>query len=361
MLLLKVYELFLKRGVILLCIYQHFAILQRMRTARVIEEHKTNYIILDESSEFTATVRGSFFEEDTFPKVGDFVIYEEVADGKAVIEEMLPRTSTVARKVVETNTEQVIVANVDLIFIVMGLDNDFNLSRLERYLLLAKQSGVASVVILNKSDCVDDYSEYVTRTKEVAGTTPVHAVSALSGEGMELLLAHITSDTTAVLLGSSGAGKSTITNWLLRQNTQQVNSVRGDDSRGKHTTTSRQLFALPTGGYLIDTPGMRELSVSDSTTDDEDVVFALFETLSNQCQFTNCDHKKSKGCAIVSALENGEVLQRQLQNYKKLQRERLFEESKRDEDLSQQQKQKNKKLHKSYRNAHKKKFSDHQC
>jgi len=327
-----------------------------MKKGRITEEHKTNYIISDGSSEFIATIRGSFFTEDAFPKVGDFVLYDEVSDGKAVIEELLPRTSVVARKAVESETEQVIVANVDVIFIIMGLDNDFNISRLERYLLLAKQSKVESVVILNKRDAVEDYSEYVVQAKEVAGETPVHAVSALSGDGMELLLTYITPETTAVLLGSSGAGKSTITNWLLREDKQEVQNVREDDSRGKHTTTSRQLFVLPTGGFLIDTPGMRELSVLDTTPEDEQAVFETIDALSRQCQFTKCDHEKSQGCAIVEAIEDGIVSQRQLQNYQKLKSERLAKENKPTERLSRQQKQKL--LHKSYKDAHQKKRSD---
>lgn len=329
-----------------------------MKTARVIKEHKTNYVISVDGQELTATVRGSFFDGVLFPKVGDFVVYDEVSEGKAVIEEIKPRTSTVARKAVETGEVQVIVANVDIIFIVMGLDNDFNLSRLERYLLLAKQSEIPSVVILNKSDSVDDCSEYVDQAEEVSGSSPVHAVSALTGDGMKSLLAHLSPDVVAVLLGSSGAGKSTITNWLLNEDKQEALEVRKDDSKGRHTTTSRQLFSLPTGGYLIDTPGMRELGVIDTTTEDENIIFSKLEALTKQCQFSNCDHEKSKGCAVLEAIENDDVSERQLQNYKKLQRERLFEESKRDVGLSRQQKQRQKKLYKSYDDAYKKKRFD---
>lgn len=326
-----------------------------MKRARVIEEHKTNYIISTEGGEFVATVRGSFFTEETFPKVGDYVLCSEVADGKAVIEEIIPRTSTIARRAVETGDEQVIVANVDIIFIVMGLDNDFNVSRLERYLLLAKQSETDAIVILNKSDSVDEVDSFIEQAKEAAQSVPVYAVSAKTGENMEQLLEHLRADITAVLLGSSGAGKSTITNWLLRENKQEVRNVREDDNRGRHTTTSRQLFSVPTGGYLIDTPGMRELSVLDATADDENILFEKIESLSRECQFSNCDHEKSAGCAVLKAIEDDELSERQLKNYHKIKRERQFGESKKNDDLSREQKQNQKRMHKMHNNIQKQK------
>ncbi len=311
-----------------------------MKKARIIEEHRTNYIIAEEDNEFVATVRGSFFYEKNFPKVGDYILFTAASLGKAVIEEVLPRTSTVVRKEVETGASQIIVANVDIIFIVVGLDGDFNLNRLERYLLLAKQSDIKAVVLLNKCDGVDDAAEYIEQVGTVATGIPVLAISALTGQGMEALLAHFTATTTAVLLGSSGAGKSTITNRLLNQAKQKVRGVRIDDSRGRHTTTSRQLFALPTGGFIIDTPGMRELSVLDSTTKDENVVFEKIDEISKRCQFTNCDHAKSVGCAVLAAVETGEITERQLENYQKLQHERLLEENKHDKKSARQHKQK---------------------
>ncbi|MCA9365882.1 ribosome small subunit-dependent GTPase A [Candidatus Kaiserbacteria bacterium] len=316
--------------------------------ARVAEEHKTNYVIWDKDKEFLATVRGAFFTEQTFPKVGDYVEYTELTDGKAVIEEVLPRTTAVVRKSAHTGEPQTIVANVDTIFIVMGLDDDFNLNRLERYLLLAEQSNVRSVVVLNKADKVQDAGDYIKKVKDVAGSSLVFAVSAKTGDGMEKLFTQIQNDETVVLLGSSGAGKSTITNWLLQADKQSVRGVREDDSRGRHTTTSRQMFELPSGGYLIDTPGMRELGLIDGSDEDENTVFELIEELSTQCQFRNCDHEKSKGCAVLKAIESNELTERQLQNYHKLKRERQFEESKNDPELAYQERKRKRELHKGY-------------
>jgi ribosome biogenesis GTPase / thiamine phosphate phosphatase len=317
-----------------------------MNIARIIEEHKISYIISNGGKERIATVRGSFFAEKNFPKVGDRVIFTAIDNDKAVIEQILPRTSEIIRKNVETGLTQVLVANVDVIFIVMGLDNDFNLNRLERYLLLAKQSSITSVIVLNKSDAVDDIADYLHQVEAIAGTTPVHAVSALNNKNMDALLTHMKADTTAVLIGSSGAGKSTITNRLLHADTQKVSGVREDDSKGRHTTTSRQLFVLPSGSSLIDTPGMRELGVLDSSSEDENSVFSKIDALSQQCKFSNCDHEKSKGCAVTAALTNGDISERQLNNYQKLQRERMFKESKSDKKLYLDNKKKQKKLHK---------------
>jgi ribosome biogenesis GTPase len=319
-----------------------------MKKARVTEEHKTNYVIYDGEREFTATVRGSFFVEKKFPKVGDYIMFNDLTKGKAVIEEILPRTSEIIRKDEESGVPQVIVVNVDIIFIVMGLDNDFNISRLERYLLLAKQSGVKAVVVLNKCDTADNSSTYIDQTKEISGIAPVHVVSALTNQNMEALLTYLTPSTTAVLLGSSGAGKSTITNWLLEKDSQKVSSVREGDNRGRHTTTSRQLFRLNSGACLIDTPGMRELGVLDSTRDDENSIFLKIGELSSHCKFSNCDHEKSEGCAIKEAISLGELSERHVTNYHKLQRSRLFEESKRSEALSNEQKNKLKKLRRNY-------------
>lgn len=202
------------------------------------------------------------------------------------------------------------------------------MSRLERYLVLAEQSGIKPVVVLNKIDVVEDINTYLEEVLQVTKTAPVLTVSATAGENMDDLFIYLKTGETAVLLGSSGAGKSTITNWLLQEDAQAVRDIREDDSRGRHTTTSRQLFSLPNGSFLIDTPGMRELGVLDTDADDELAVFDKIEQYSSACRFNDCDHEKSAGCAVLAAVESGEVSERELNNYHKILRERAFLESK---------------------------------
>ena len=312
---------------------------------RIIQEHRTSWTIATEGGEVSATVRGKFHAQKKFPRVGDYVQYTTTGSEGAVIEEVLPRTSEIVRlsrlrdKRDAHTTSEVIVANVDIIFIVMGLDNDFNVSRAERYASLAKQSNVHAVLLLNKRDTVSDVASYVAQITERLPGMTAHAISAKTGENMESLLEYLSKDTTAVLLGSSGAGKSSITNWLLGHDKQAVRTVRDDDSRGKHTTTARELFAIPSGGFLIDTPGMRELGIIGETED----VFTTLEELVVQCQFTDCDHEKTKGCALQGAVKRGDVPMEQLANFLKLQREREYNESKSGGESGQVYKQDKKK------------------
>lgn len=296
-----------------------------MKEGRVIEVHRTNFIIKTDNVELTATVRGSFHDEGEFPKVGDYVAYTILEDKEqAVIELVRPRSSLIKRKSASTDEEQIMVTNVNLIFIVMGLDGDYNVSRLERYLLLAQQSAIPAVIVLNKKDVTQRFEEQLQEVEAVAGPIRVIATSALTGEGMIKIKDCFTDETTAVLLGSSGAGKSTMTNWLLGDDAQAVKATRDDDGRGRHTTTSRQLFALPFGGYLIDTPGMRELGVVEDEDTAEVAAFEKMQTLIAACKFSNCDHEKSAGCAVIEALETGQLSEREYQNYQKIVREREF-------------------------------------
>jgi ribosome biogenesis GTPase len=292
---------------------------QKIR-GRVITEHKASYIVSDGIFEYVATIRGHFHEatQKQFPKVGDFVQLTVLEDEKGIIESIEKRASEVIRKSAHDDTLQVMVTNVDFVFIVMGLDADFNLRRLERYLVLSEQAGITPIVILNKADVVDDAASYVMQAQEVSGKAEVFAISAETGENMDVFDSYLKNDKTAVLLGSSGAGKSTITNYLLKRTEQDTKTVRELDSRGRHTTTVRQLFKVPTGGYLIDTPGMRELGfVSDEEITEG--TFADIESLTQACKFTNCDHVKSAGCAVQEALQKGELDQKHFDNYLKLQ------------------------------------------
>jgi len=299
-----------------------------MIKGRVIEAHRTNFIVSTEAGHITATVRGNFHEEGDFPKVGDYVSLNLLDAEKGVIEEIDERKSVIKRKAADSEEEQIIVTNVDTVFIVMGLDRDFNLSRLERYLLMVQQSGIQPVIVLNKADLITEDGIQVQHVKEVSGDAPVLLVSAKNGDGMSDFYNFITTGTTAVLLGSSGAGKSTITNWLLGGDVQAVNATKADDNRGRHTTTTRYLFTLANGAFLIDTPGMRELGIVENDADDEQLVFEKIERFAALCKFRNCDHEKSQGCAVLEALESGDLTERELDNYHKLIREREFRDNK---------------------------------
>ena len=288
---------------------------------RVITEHKASYVVSVDGHEYVASIRGHFHDEEEkrFPKVGDYVVLSVLEEEKAVIESIEKRTSEVVRKSAHDDTIQVMVTNVDYVFIVMGLDDDFNLRRLERYLVLTEQAHITPVVILNKVDVVNDRKLYVTQTTEVAKDVQVYAVSAKTGEGMEVFAEYLKDGATGVLLGSSGAGKSTITNYVLKEVLQDTKSVRETDSRGRHTTTTRDLFELPSGGFLIDTPGMRELGFV-SEEDMSDGTFSDVDLLTYECKFPNCDHVKSAGCAVQVALQEGMLNQKHFDNYLKLQR-----------------------------------------
>jgi ribosome biogenesis GTPase len=296
--------------------------------ARVIEVHRTNCRVSYAGEERLAVVRGSFHVEGNFPVVGDYVEVSTADDSTLVIESIEERQSVIKRKSADDESEQVLVANIDLMMIVMGLDNDFNESRLERYLLLAEQSEVRSLIVLNKMDTVSGLDNKLAKVRKIAGEVPVVTISALTGEGINALKEYLPDSTTAVLLGSSGAGKSTITNQLLPSAQQSVQATREDDNRGRHTTTSRQLFRLPSGAYLIDTPGMRELGMVESHQVDTDSVFELIEEYAANCQFRNCDHEHSQGCAVLEAVAQGELSERAVNNYHKLKQEMIYNQRK---------------------------------
>jgi ribosome biogenesis GTPase len=294
--------------------------------ARIAREDRARYRVLTRHGERGAEVAGRFRHaaraRADFPAVGDWVaVRTGDDDGPCVIEALLPRSSAFTRKAAgDVTEEQVIAANVDSVFLVSGLDAELNPRRIERYLAAAWESGATPVVVLNKADVVDDPGSCVAEIERVAPGVPVVAVSARSGARLESLRPWLLPGSTVALLGSSGVGKSTLVNALLGEARQDTGAIREDDSRGRHTTTHRELIPLPGGAVLLDTPGMRELQLwaDDSTLAG---AFPDIEALAGACRFRDCRHDSEPGCAVRAADADGELAPGRLESWRKLQRE----------------------------------------
>lgn len=297
---------------------------QTFSIARVASEQRGHYYIHNGERTLRAEASGkvlySIADESELPKVGDWVAYQEHTEGEAIIHGVLSRLTVLSRKQAGEDREQVLAANVDLLFIMQGLDRDFNPRRLERYLVLARSAGIVPVVLLNKADLVENPEDFELQVRKLDPDLLVLSLSALTDDTATSVLAYLREGITACIVGSSGVGKSTLVNRLLGNEAQQTFAVREDDQRGRHTTTSRSLFTLPGGGILIDTPGMRELSPWAGSDDLSDT-FAEIEELAEQCKFRDCKHEGEQGCAIQAALESGELDAKRYRNYVKLQRE----------------------------------------
>ncbi len=254
-----------------------------------------------------------------WPVTGDWVALG--ADGRR-IEAMLPRRTCFARRRPGGGGLQALAANIDVAFLVTGLDGDFNLRRIERYLYLARESGARAVVVLNKSDLCDDLAVRMDSCERLAPDAPVIAMSALEGSGVGQLAAHVEEGETAVLLGSSGAGKSTIVNRLRGYESQPTRPVREHDSRGRHTTTHRELIALDFGWLLMDVPGIRELQLwAPEEGDGLAATFADIAGLAPLCRFRDCAHEGEPGCAVAEARRRGEIDEGRWVGYSKMRRE----------------------------------------
>ncbi|MHC4600964.1 MAG: ribosome small subunit-dependent GTPase A [Planctomycetota bacterium] len=316
---------------------------------RVAVEERERYLVFGKGEAVWARVSGRFRHEaqfrSDFPVVGDWVAFERRADGGAcTIRAVLPRQGAYSRKVAGTVTEeQVLAANVDAVIIVCGLDGDFRPRRIERMLAPAYESGALPVILLNKADLCDGVGERVEEVALTAPGVPVHAVSALRGTGLESVREHLPPGKTAVLVGSSGVGKSTLINALIGQERQKVAEVRRAGDRGRHTTSRRELLLLPSGGMIIDSPGIREVQLwSEGEGLGEE--FADVEALVFACRFRDCGHGNEPGCAIREALETGVLDRGRFGNYLKMKRELAHLASRRDRAARQNAKKRWKKI-----------------
>lgn len=293
---------------------------------RVLSEHRGGYLVITEQGEVDAAVSGRFRYDSTtvedYPAVGDWVVLAPSdGSGATVIQGVIPRATRFARPARGDAAEaQVVAANVDVVLLVTGLDNDFNVRRLERYLALAWSSGAEPVIVLNKADVCDDVPGRIADATQVAAGVPVRVISALEHEGLDSLAPLIRPGKTVALVGSSGVGKSTIVNALLGYERQATGAVRAEDQRGRHTTTSRELLLMPTGALLIDSPGMRSVGMWEAEPGLADA-FADIDQIAADCRFSDCTHESEPGCAVLRAIADGSLARERFDSQRKLVRE----------------------------------------
>ncbi len=341
--------------------YPHFAAhfeaysQQGLRPARVVFEGRSDFRVLSECGEIPATLIGKLLYasdgRDNLPVIGDWVVVDILDESpkRAIIYAILPRVSVLSRKEAGRRIrEQPIAANIDTIFIAMGLDGNFNLRRVERYLALALESGAEPVVLLTKADLCMDVAACIAVVERVAPGIPICAVSTLGGESMDQLDAYLAPGRTVVLLGSSGVGKSTIINYLMGDEAQSVNGVRQSDSMGRHTTTNRRIFITPSGTLVVDTPGMRELQLWNAS-DGLGEAFSDIEEIAASCRFIDCRHESEPGCAVRRAVEDGCIDSNRMENYCKMLRELQYLELRQETSPASAERVKWKQIHKEAR------------
>lgn len=291
------------------------------RPARVIADFGTS-VKLATPQIITAELSGKlahYTDREATPKVGDWVAVTITDNGSATVESVVLRANTIARKVAGRRVlKQIVAANVDIAFVLLALDNDFSVERLRRFVYQLSTNAIETIIVLNKADKTDDVQSFIDQLQQF--DLPIIISTAIDGVGVNEIAARITPGRTGILLGSSGVGKSTLTNKLLGRDAQATNEVRASDSTGKHTTVHRELFILPTGGMLIDTPGIRELQLW-GTEEDLDDNFDDVIQLVRQCKYTTCRHGNEEGCAVAPALKNGTLDKKHYANYIKMKAE----------------------------------------
>lgn len=293
---------------------------------RIVVQQRGGYRLITEAGELEARATGTLLKsasDEERPTAGDWVAFEpRPGETTALVRAVLPRKTAFIRKAIRGGA-QVVAANVDTAFLVASMNTDLNLRRLERYLATAYESGADPVIVLTKADLTDDPQALVAEVTAIASGAPVLAVSSKTGVGLDGVAAHLPPGRTAVLLGSSGAGKSTLLNALAGEERMATREIREEDGRGRHTTTHRELVLLPSGGLILDTPGMRELGLWEAEAG-VSAVFDDVEALFGQCRFSDCTHTKEPGCAIREAVATGVLPEERLRAYEKLQAELAY-------------------------------------
>ena len=300
---------------------------------RVISEHKERYIVKTEKGEFDAEITGNMRftakGREDFPAVGDWVALINYDADFSIIHKILPRFSVITRQAVGQASEiQIIATNIDYAFLVQAVDRDFNINRFERYLTICYSSKVIPVIVLTKTDLINDkkLAEIIDATYQRIKDVPVIAISNETENGYEAIKKIIEKGKTYCMLGSSGVGKSTLVNNLSGRNTMRTDAISDSTNKGRHVTSHREMIVLENGGILIDNPGMREVGIADSSGGLE-ITFDRIVSLSKNCKFKDCTHTSEVGCSVLEAIENGEIDKNSYENYQKMEREKAHFEA----------------------------------
>ena len=297
--------------------------------ARVIVEHKERYLVQNHQGvyggEIIGNLRYTANSREDFPSVGDWVRISMMDKDSVIIHEVLPRFNCLKRKAVGKSTEvQVIASNIDHAFIVQSVGQDFNLKRMERYLIICRSSGIDTVIILSKTDLIDsdEFEDLILQLNSRVKGIPIIPLSNENHSGMEQLNKMMVPQETYCFLGSSGVGKSSIINNLMPEPLLKTSSISSGNSKGRHTTSHRELMILPNKSIVIDTPGMREIGLTEVSVG-IDMTYGEINALAQNCRYSDCEHKQEKGCAVIEALNNGEISQDLYDNYQKTKREQI--------------------------------------